>query len=318
MASYRIKWKGREAGPYTESQLRTMLASREIRNLHEVEVDGEWITVRKFFKIRDQRNPDSTNEAAEPVLTQPEARHAPVPPETASATPDIPDLPHESLTGPATGDLKPVTNALNQEAEDALILKPQRNSSESATSKPDLPKPDISENVIRQTRAGEFLVHAGFWYRLLAAVVDITLVLVLPAVILSRLFSIEIEASDPAGFIEKLVGLGFLGAALTALHAILVWIYFAWMESSRRRGTVGKMVFGLVVTDELGNPVTFQRASVRFFSKALSALILFAGFFLAAFTRRKQGLHDLISRCTVNHSLPLSRLLRRTAQHRTP
>lgn len=99
-------------------------------------------------------------------------------------------------------------------------------------------------------------------------------------------------------------------AALLLLVSFLWWLYCAGMESSTQRGTLGKKMTGLVVTDEAGGRITFGTATVRHFSKALSALLIGAGFFLAAFTRKKQAFHDLISECTVNSAVPESLVLR--------
>jgi uncharacterized RDD family membrane protein YckC len=67
------------------------------------------------------------------------------------------------------------------------------------------------------------------------------------------------------------------------------------MESSARQATLGKMALGIVVTDLDGNRIGFGRATGRYFAKILSALILLIGFIMAAFTQKKQGLHDIIA-----------------------
>lgn len=91
------------------------------------------------------------------------------------------------------------------------------------------------------------------------------------------------------------------------LHAALVtcvaWIYFATMESSSRQATLGKQALHLEVTDLQGKRVTFAKATGRFFLKFLSSYPLpLVGFVLAAFTKRKQALHDLLSGCLVVRS----------------
>jgi uncharacterized RDD family membrane protein YckC len=44
-----------------------------------------------------------------------------------------------------------------------------------------------------------------------------------------------------------------------------------------------------------GQRISVFRANVRYWSKLLSALILDIGFIMIAFTKRKQGLHDIIA-----------------------
>ncbi|NMB77888.1 MAG: hypothetical protein GYA23_02195 [Methanomicrobiales archaeon] len=76
---------------------------------------------------------------------------------------------------------------------------------------------------------------------------------------------------------------------------LLSWVYSAGVTSSRYGGTFGKMIMGMKVIDVTGSPVTFGRASMRFFAKILSGLILFIGFFMIHFSPVKQGLHDRFS-----------------------
>ena len=79
----------------------------------------------------------------------------------------------------------------------------------------------------------------------------------------------------------------------------MLWLYFAIMESSSRQATLGKLAFGIRVVDLDGDRVSFFRASARFFAKIFSALSLAVGFLMAAFTRRKQALHDMVASCLV-------------------
>ena len=47
--------------------------------------------------------------------------------------------------------------------------------------------------------------------------------------------------------------------------------------------------------DENGERISFGRANGRYWSKILSAFILCIGFLMAGFTKKKQGLHDIIA-----------------------
>ncbi len=79
------------------------------------------------------------------------------------------------------------------------------------------------------------------------------------------------------------------------LFLLIPWIYFAWLESSRNQATLGKLVARIAVTDMQGSRITFARATLRFFAMSLSFLTLCVGFIIPAFTRYKQGLHDIIA-----------------------
>jgi uncharacterized RDD family membrane protein YckC len=124
-------------------------------------------------------------------------------------------------------------------------------------------------------------VYAGFWKRVAALLID------------------SIVVSAATGILTAAT----LGIAWFSIF-LLPWVYEAIMLSSEKQATVGKMVLGIVVTDVNGGRITFGRATGRHFAKWLSALILGVGFLMAAFTERKQALHDMIAdTLVVNRSL---------------
>jgi len=71
------------------------------------------------------------------------------------------------------------------------------------------------------------------------------------------------------------------------------------MESSELQATLGKMALGICVTDKYGNRISFGRATGRHFAKIISSLTLGIGYLAAAFTEKKQALHDIIAGCLV-------------------
>ncbi len=73
------------------------------------------------------------------------------------------------------------------------------------------------------------------------------------------------------------------------------WLYEALMLSGEKQATLGKMALGIVVTDTAGGRLTFGRATGRHFAKYLSSLIFGIGFIIAAFTEKKQALHDFMA-----------------------
>lgn len=122
--------------------------------------------------------------------------------------------------------------------------------------------------------AGE-AIHAGFWRRFAAFTID-GLILLIPLIVLN--------------FIPLL---GIL------LFYVGRWLYFALMESGPNQATLGKQAMGLKVTDDYGQPITFARATGRFFGGAISNIILYIGYMMAGFTERKQALHDLMANTCV-------------------
>lgn len=76
---------------------------------------------------------------------------------------------------------------------------------------------------------------------------------------------------------------------------LIAWIYYAVMESSDEKASVGKKLLAIQVTDLKGNKLSLAKATIRYISKYASFCTLLIGFLMAAFTPRKQALHDIIS-----------------------
>ena len=88
--------------------------------------------------------------------------------------------------------------------------------------------------------------------------------------------------------------------AILYLAVVVVWwLYFALLEASSRQATVGKLAMSIKVTDLSGQRISFGRATGRTFGKFVSSMILMIGYIMAAFTARKQALHDLMAGCLV-------------------
>jgi uncharacterized RDD family membrane protein YckC len=155
------------------------------------------------------------------------------------------------------------------------------------------------------------VAYAGFWLRLVAFLIDgaisgfLFLILLIPLFILtgagsalSRIGSGEDISDDVAAF----VGIGFFLGFLVMTVGVR-WLYYALSESSSWQGTLGKKMLNLTVTDLNGQPISFGRASGRYFSKFITNLIPLAiGYILAGFTEKKQAIHDMIASCLVLRS----------------
>jgi uncharacterized RDD family membrane protein YckC len=73
----------------------------------------------------------------------------------------------------------------------------------------------------------------------------------------------------------------------------VAWLYSSIMESSAKQGTLGKIATGIAVTGSRGERISFLRATVRYLCKTILSLCG-AGYIIAAFTKKKQALHDMI------------------------
>jgi len=83
--------------------------------------------------------------------------------------------------------------------------------------------------------------------------------------------------------------------ALLIVNFLMSWLYFAGFEGSGLQATPGKRIFGMRVADLDGDPISFGAATGRFLGKAVSSLIFGIGYLMAAFTSKKQALHDMIA-----------------------
>lgn len=137
-------------------------------------------------------------------------------------------------------------------------------------------------------------VNAGFWWRVLAFLID-GIMLNIAFYLIQIPLVIVLGASEtnlsPVEDIIVTVGMIITFVVSTTTP----WLYFTLMESSEWQATPGKKWLGLIVTDMDGQRISFGKANVRYWSKLLSAIILCIGYFMVAFTERKQGLHDIIA-----------------------
>ena len=135
--------------------------------------------------------------------------------------------------------------------------------------------------------------YGGFWIRVVAFIIDGIILRVVVAPV-GMIFGGLGMAGMMSGIPHR--GLRFLGSGITIILLIFgSWLYEAFMESSSYQATLGKMIFGMKVTDLNGNRISFERATGRHFAKWLSAMILGIGYIMVGFTERKQGLHDLLA-----------------------
>ncbi len=114
-------------------------------------------------------------------------------------------------------------------------------------------------------------IHAGFWRRCAAYLID-NLILAIPTTIILMI--------PILGFFVYIAGR---------------WAYFALMESSPAQATLGKRAMGIIATDGKGQRLNLGQASGRYFAGAISYITLYIGYALAGWTTRKQALHDLIA-----------------------
>jgi uncharacterized RDD family membrane protein YckC len=171
------------------------------------------------------------------------------------------------------------------------------------TSLPEQASAGIEESIQPQLR------HAGFWIRFAAAIVDF-LILAIPFAVFVSFLSVGMKISNdflalrpgmPPSEVLTRFGPTFLFANL-CFFAITSWMYFAILESSSWRATVGKRLFGLYLAGADGNPIGFWRATRRFLGGRFLIHVPLVGiyYFLidclcVGIVPGKRAIHDMLS-----------------------
>jgi uncharacterized RDD family membrane protein YckC len=174
-----------------------------------------------------------------------------------------------------------VPSSFDVEASDASLNKPVSNSSGTAATL----APVAEEPVFR---------FAPFWSRFAAWLLDLALITIATVPFAIGLIWV-MEALH--GDLRMKLGHARYLAGLGAVFSWVIggWLYNAQQVSGERQATYGKRCFNLRVTSGRGRRVSFAQASARHFAQFLSAFMGFFGFVIAAFTRRRQALHDIVA-----------------------
>ena len=159
-------------------------------------------------------------------------------------------------------------------------------------------KPVFIQKIKEGVELGITMDYAGFWIRVVAAIIDglalsvIEMIIIAPLQILTAFMVPDMEAGGESGILSTFL---FLGIAL------LIWLiqlgtavaYETWFVG-KYAATPGKMVFGLKIVNADGSRVSYLKAFGRYFAKMLSYFVLLIGVIMVAFDSEKRGLHDHI------------------------
>jgi uncharacterized RDD family membrane protein YckC len=135
---------------------------------------------------------------------------------------------------------------------------------------------------------------AGFWIRVLAALIDSIILGVVQSIIqfaaLRPMLGLtDVNSTDPAALFAAAGAVGVLGLVGMAMAATYEGVFVSQMGA-----TPGKMALGMKVVRPDGSRVDLGRAIGRYFAKLLSMIILCIGYIMIAFDSEKRGLHDMI------------------------
>ena len=112
--------------------------------------------------------------------------------------------------------------------------------------------------------------------------------------------------SSVCGFFPIFFGLiispkeiGTIDIIASLFGVIINWLYFISFEMSAKKATPGKQSLDIHITDLSQNKISFVQANIRYWTKSLSISLLMIGFLITAFTRRRQGLHDIFAKTII-------------------
>ena len=156
---------------------------------------------------------------------------------------------------------------------------------------------------------------AGFWRRVAAWVVDGIVVMAGFFIVGIFLWPDLVETSTLVSEVDgaRLETVRYAPTVLgTAVLGIAFWAYVALQEWGPAQATLGKRALGLRVRGLDGARLSLLTASYRSWPRwlpgilgvigvldAVAAAVALAACLAVPFTRRKQGLHDMMARCLV-------------------
>lgn len=129
--------------------------------------------------------------------------------------------------------------------------------------------------------------YAGFWIRFLAMLIDGIIL----GIINSLFFKAQTNTFNTDGGMSMASNVNPLGMIVQIVYVVAFWTTLS--------ATPGKMALGLMVVDEQGNKLTWQKAALRYVGYFVSSITLGIGYLMVAFDKNKQGLHDKIAKTYV-------------------
>jgi uncharacterized RDD family membrane protein YckC len=163
-------------------------------------------------------------------------------------------------------------------------------------------KVENTQNKSTQTQVNSGKKYSGFWVRGAAYIIDGFVAGILAMII-------AVPVAIIIGVVTVMIGSDFLimvGQFFTSILGLLVvWGYFIFM-THKYQATLGKMAVGVKVhTDDGVGKMTLGKVVLReTVGKFVSNLFFGIGYIIAAFTQKKQALHDFIASSTVTYKDP--------------
>jgi len=145
--------------------------------------------------------------------------------------------------------------------------------------------------------SGKTILHyVGFWKRALAFLLDgiilyiLSLVVTIPLSLFANYRAVSY--SDNPAVMGRSLGVVFAVQMLSLFLTLLIRMTYEVVLTYKYEATLGKMALGIKVVRPDGSHITLGQSFGRFFSKIVSAIVLYIGFIMAAFSDEKCALHD--------------------------
>jgi len=208
--------------------------------------------------------------------------------------------PEPQAQADAPPEERPLTGRAVFEAREPTVQQytPPKLDPAAPTFSTDAPYAPPRASVLQGARVvgGGEVVYAGFWKRVAASLID-GVIVGIGGSIISMLVLTVLGIGMAVSWSDIAMGTG------PALLQVVNWVvsigiaaaYYGGFHASRAQATLGKMAIGIKVVRTDGDQISLARGIGRYFATWISYLILGIGFLMAAFTERKQGLHDFIS-----------------------
>lgn len=134
--------------------------------------------------------------------------------------------------------------------------------------------------------SGAAAVYAGFWRRVGGYVID---------------YLVWVSAAFLLGFAFAGSDEGAATLLMLLVYFVGTWLYSALLESGPHQATWGKRAMAIKVTTLTGERISFARATGRYFAEWITGLTVGIGYVIAAFTKRRQTVHDMVAGTLVVH-----------------
>ncbi|MFH1147526.1 MAG: RDD family protein [Pseudomonadota bacterium] len=154
-------------------------------------------------------------------------------------------------------------------------------------------KPVLAQRLMEGAMVWHAVRYAGFWIRLGAKLID-GIILGIMSLIPVPLIGLFLDPSEQ--YAPGAAALSFLTAYQIVITTVQVAIGagFTTFFLGRFGATPGKMALRLKVVTADGGKITYGRALGRYFAELVSGFTMSIGYIMAAFTREKRALHDMI------------------------